>query len=160
MKKLILALIASAISLNTLAAISTSIKVPRPVSKKEINIAIAALQKASKGIDRRKNVAIAKKLLNGSQKTLKFNAAVYVNGNKQFNGRGDEVVSWNFSGYCYKGDIKHATALINVALKLGHWGSDEEWIQKAYVDQNKIKLLIMDGPNDQKWYESFGRCRR
>ena len=159
MKKLLLGLLAIG-SFSSFAAVTTKLKVPAQPSASSIKKAIVALKKASKNQEKSSNLSAARKLIAMSEETVLFNAGIYIDGNKQFNNRGNETTSWDFSGYCYKGNAKEATTLINKALKLGFWESDEEWIEKASADGSEVNLLIMDGPNEIDWTVSFSQCQK
>lgn len=148
------------LSTSVFARVSTSLNVPAEPSSEKIEWAIKHLKNASKNINKSQNLKTARKLISKTTKKITYSAAVYVNGNKQFNDLGDEVLSWNFSGYCYMGKVASAVKLINKALELGYWESDEEWIEKAIVNGSNIDLLLMDGPNDYNWTLSFGVCSK
>jgi hypothetical protein len=157
MKSIILILI---VSTSIFARVSTSLKVPAEPSNEKIEWAIKHLKNAQRNINKSQNLKTARNLIAKTTKKVTYYAAVYVNGNKQFNDWGDEVLSWNFSGYCYKGKVSEAVNLINKALELGYWDSDEEWIEKATVNGKNIDLLLIDGPNEYNWTVSFGVCSK
>jgi hypothetical protein len=158
--KALLASTALLVSTQSVAAVYTTLNKPAEPSNYKIKKAITALKKATKNESKSYNLKTARKLIAVTTKKEKYNAAVYINGNKQFNDLGDEVMSWNFSGYCYKGDVEAAVKLINDALELGYWESDEEWIEKATLNGSTIDLLLMDGPNEYEWTVNFGSCSK
>lgn len=159
--KSIVTILTLTFSLQSFAAIYTKLNVPAQPSSYKINKAIKALKKASTGINKASNLKEARDLIKMTTKKVRYNAAIYVNGNKQFNDIGDEVLSWNFSGYCFKGEASVASDLINKALELGYWESDEEWIEKATaISKTEIELLLIDGPNEYDWTVKIGTCSK
>lgn len=159
MKKLIVLL--AIVSIQANAYVYTNLTAPAEPSDNKIKGAITKLEKALENEDKSYNLKAARQLLAKTTKKIKFKAAVYINGNKQFNDSGDQVHSWNFGGYCYKGEVSEAVKLINTAIDLDYWNFDEEWIDSAQVESNnRILLTIMDGPNEYQWTESFGPCSK
>lgn len=153
-------IICSIISISTAySAVTTTLNLPAPPTKENMYKAIAYIKRAAKDQDIQKNLDKARSAISMTTKKEVYNAAVYINGNKQFNNRGDNIPSWNFSGYCYKGEVAEAVRLINKAIELNFWDSDEEWIDSASVNGKQITLVIQDGPNEYSWLEHFGACK-
>ena len=158
MKKLVVLLLSMS-SFYSLAAIKTKLTAKAEPTNRSIIKAVASLHKALAGDSKNFNLEKARALLAKTDNKITFHAAIYVNGNKQFNNRGDYTQSYNFSVYCYKGEVQEAVALINKALELSFWDGDEEWIEKASENGEKIDLLIQDGPNEFNWTVTFGACQ-
>lgn len=81
MKNLLILLITSA-STSLFAAVNTKLNIPSEPSQKSIKKAIILLKKASAGTDKSYNLKNARKLISITTKKVRFNAAVYIAGDK------------------------------------------------------------------------------
>ena len=141
---------------------TTKLFIPNDPSDQKINKAISVLYKAKKtrSFERRSSyLSAARAMLAKTKRAISFEAEVFVDNAKQFESD-DYVDFWDFKKVCFKGNPNEAAKLINMALKMGYWDSDEEWIESASVNsKNLIELTIIDGPNETHWKNTITTCK-